>query len=93
MQVSAEEMAHYKKGTKPKRNATQDEIGLCKSQLHSLVKKTEEDFNSGVFIKYKKYTLTTKTKLSSAKEAIQFNHFHEGVHLGYVGALKRALGI
>lgn len=64
MNVSAGETAHYKKGTKPKRNASQDEIDLCKSQLHSLVKKTEADFNSGIFINYKKYTLTTKNELS-----------------------------
>ncbi len=29
--------------------------------------------------------------LKSIEDAIQFNNFHEGIHLGYILALKKAL--
>ena len=90
MHVSAEEVSAYKKGTKPESNVTQEEVEFCKSQLHELIKKTKEDWDASTFINYKEYTVTTKTTLSSAKEAIAFNNFHEGIHLGYLLALKRA---
>ncbi|GEQ85037.1 hypothetical protein ULMS_05450 [Patiriisocius marinistellae] len=93
LKVSNEDVQDYKKGTKPERDVTKEDVDLCKNQLHALVKKTEEDWNSGLFTNYKEYTVTTKTTLSSAKDAIEFNNFHEGIHLGYVLALKRALGI
>ncbi|MGJ8665202.1 MAG: DinB family protein [Patiriisocius sp.] len=93
LHVSNDDVQGYKKGTKPEGDITQDDVDLCKNQLHALIKKTEEDWNNGLFTNYKEYTVTTKTTLSSAKEAIEFNNFHEGIHLGYVLALKRVLGI
>ncbi len=30
-------------------------------------------------------------RLESVEDAIAFNNFHEGIHLGYVMALKKAL--
>lgn len=93
LHVTADEIAPYKKGTKPERDVTKEEVDLCKSQLLALVNKTKEDWDSGLFINYKEYTVATKTTLSSAKEAIEFNNFHEGIHLGYVLALKRVLEI
>ena len=93
LHVSAEDVQDYKKGTKPEKNVTKDEVDLCKNQLHALVQKPEEDWNEGLFKNYKEYTVTTKTTLTSAKDAIEFNNFHEGIHLGYVLAMKRALRI
>jgi hypothetical protein len=93
MHVSAEEIAAYQKGTKPEVPATQEEVNLCKNQLTSRITKTEEDWDNGLFENFKTYTVTTKSTLSSAKEAIEFNNFHEGIHLGYILAQKRALGI
>ncbi|WP_271855257.1 DinB family protein [Patiriisocius marinus] len=93
MNVSEEEITKFRKGSAPQGDVTQEEIDLCKSQLHTLINKTEEDWEKGLFINYKEYTVTTKTTLTSAQDALIFNNFHEGIHLGYILALKRALGI
>ncbi|NND88445.1 MAG: DinB family protein [Flavobacteriaceae bacterium] len=89
MHVSTEEFDSYKKGTRPEKDVTKEEVELCKNQLHALIEKTEEDWNEGIFTRYKPYTVTTKTRLTSAQEAIEFNNFHEGIHLGMVLQLRK----
>ncbi|QIE60050.1 DinB family protein [Rasiella rasia] len=89
LHVSSEEVMRYKKGTKPEGLVAQEEVDLCKKQLFDLLKQTETDANNQLFKTYKEYTVTTKTTLTSTQEAIEFNNFHEGVHLGYVMALLK----
>ena len=91
MHISAEEVAGYKKGSKPEGAVTQAEVDGCKNQLLELLKQTETDLANTIFKTYNEYTVTTKTTLTSAKEAIQFNNFHEGIHLGYVMALLKCI--
>lgn len=91
MHISGEEVAGYKKGTKPEGNIHKADVELCKKQLFELLKQTETDLANGIFKTYNVYTVTTKTILTSAEDAIEFNNFHEGIHLGYVMALQRCL--
>ncbi len=91
LQISAEEVASYKKGTKPESDVTQEEVDICKKQLFELLEQTGTDLANNVFKTYSEYTVTTKTTLTSAKEAIEFNNFHEGIHLGYVMALLKCI--
>lgn len=89
--VSEDLVETYKKGTKPERNVTQNEVDEIKGLLLSSIEKTQEDYHDNVFQNYQQYTVTTKSILTNVKEAIDFNNFHEGIHLGYVLALKRSL--
>lgn len=91
LHVSAEAVAGYKKGTKPEGDVTQAEVDHCKKQVFDLLEQTETDLENGLFKTYNEYTVTTKTTLTSAKEAIEFNNFHEGIHLGYVMALIKCV--
>jgi len=81
----------YRKGTKTERDITQVEVDEIKSFLFSTITKTQEDYNNNVFKTYTEYTVSTKSTLTNVEEAIAFNNFHEGIHLGYILALKRAL--
>jgi len=81
----------YRKGTKPEQDVTWAEVDLIKGLLFSTIEKTKEDYNNNVFETYNEYTITTKSTLTNVDEAIDFNNFHEGIHLGYILALKRAL--
>lgn len=81
----------YRKGTKTERDITQVEVDEIKGFLFSTITKTQEDYNNNVFKTYTEYTVSTKSTLTNVKEAIAFNNFHEGIHLGYILALKRAL--
>jgi RNA recognition motif-containing protein len=83
----------YRKGTKTEHKATQEEVDEVKDLLFSTIEKTQEDYAKKVFKTYNEYTVSTKSTLTNTEDAIAFNNFHEGIHLGYVLAQKKALGI
>lgn len=89
--ISEEMIESYRKGTKPERDLTQAEVDEIKGLLFSTIEKTKEDYNKGVFKTYNEYTVSTKSILTNVEEAIAFNNFHEGIHLGYILALKKSL--
>lgn len=89
MMISEEMAKSYMRGTKPERDATQAEINELKELLFTTVDKTEQDFNNGIFTGYKEYTTEFGYTLRSAKEGLEFNNFHEGVHMGVVMALRK----
>ena len=89
--ISKEMVEGYKKGTKPVKLLTQAEVDEIKGLLFSTIEKTKEDFLNNRFTEFETYTVTTKSTLTNVEEAIDFNNFHEGIHLGYILALKRAL--
>ena len=53
----------------------------------------EEDYQNKIFEEYEEYTTSVKVTLSSVEDAIQFNNYHEGIHLGVVLSQLKALGI
>lgn len=91
MLVSDEMVAKYRKGTKAEQKATQDEVNEIKALLFSTLEKTLEDFYNGLFKNYTEYTVSTKSTLTNVEQALEFNNFHEGIHLGYILALKKSI--
>lgn len=90
--ISDELVNKYKKDSKPNGDVSQEEVDEIKSLLFSTIEKLEADYNKGVFKEYNTYTVsTTGNTLTNIDEAIQFILFHEGMHLGYVLALVRAI--
>lgn len=92
LMVSDSLVEKYKKGTKPNGDVTEDEVNEIKSLLFSTIKKTKEDYKLKKFKDYQEYTVsTTGNTLLNIDDALNFVHFHEGMHFGYVLALIRAL--
>jgi len=91
MIVSDEMVEDFKKGTKTERGLSQSEVDTIKGLLFSTIEKTKEDYNNKIFQTYNAYTVTTKSTLSNVEEAIDFNNFHEGIHLGYILALRKSI--
>lgn len=89
--VSETEIEAFKKGTKPEGKATKKDVDLLKNQLFSTLEKTKEDYQNGIFKNFTEYTVSTKSTLKSIDEALEFNNFHEGIHFGYILAMKKAL--
>lgn len=81
----------YRKGTKTERDVTQQEVNHLKTLLFSTVEQTQRDYDSGIFKTYNQYTVSTNSTLTCVKEAIEFNNFHEGIHLGYILAMKNSI--
>ncbi|MEY3599252.1 MAG: hypothetical protein RLZZ463_18 [Bacteroidota bacterium] len=87
-------VARYSKGSFPAGDAQElADLALVKAGIVSAVDQLESDYASGIFAQYNPYTTSTKVTLNNVAEAIGFNNFHEGLHLGSVLALRRVLGI
>ena len=84
-------IAEFRKGTKTERNLAQSEVDEIRNLLFTPLDQTEVDYNAGVFKNYKVYTVSTGSTLTNVDEALAFNNFHEGIHLGYILALIKSL--
>lgn len=91
MSVNNEFVEKYRKGAKVKSDVTQEQVNELKDLLFSTVEKMKDDYKKGIFKNYSSYTTSTNSTITNVEEAIEFNNFHEGIHLGYILALKKAL--
>ena len=89
--VSESLISRYRKGTAPNGAVPQTEIEEVKGLLFSTVEKTAEDYQLGAFRRFRQYTTLTRVVLNGVDDAILFNNFHEGLHLGYIMALRKVL--
>jgi len=88
--VSDEMIKLYMRGTKPERDVTQDEADEIKALLFPTIEQTEEDYNSGVlFSPYTERKTELGFMLSTVEDAIAFNNYHEGIHLGIIMGLRK----
>ncbi len=81
----------FRKGTKTEGIVTQEEVHKIKSLLFSTLDQTQKDLGAGLFKSFQEYPTSTGFVLKSTEDAMNFNNFHEGIHLGYVLALKKAI--
>jgi len=81
----------YKKGSVPEESMTQEEVDWVKEMLLKSVDLLEKDLAEGKFKTFKPYTVGFGTHLSSIEDTIRFNNIHEGIHYGYLLALKKLL--
>lgn len=91
LNISEELVSKYRKGTAPQENPTKTEIDEIKNLLFSLPEQSKSDYEKGIFKGFKPYMTTPKVELNSVEDAIAFNAFHEGLHLGTIMALLRAV--
>jgi hypothetical protein len=81
----------YKLGTKPNGFIDAAECSQIQQDLITHIDKLEEDYKQGAFVNFKGYVSKTYPGLviDTIEDAINFIAFHEGLHLGYIMALKR----
>ncbi len=91
MMVDEKMVEKFKKGSIPDGMVTDEEIQQIKTLLFSTLEKTELDYKAGKFTDYKTYTTSVNITLNNVEEAMKFNNFHEGLHLGAILALKRSV--
>lgn len=89
MHISEELFNLYKPGSVPTGITSQNEANELKELLLAVVPKTKEDLANGVFKTYTERTTITGFHLGSLMDAFEFNNYHEGVHLGYMMAMKK----
>lgn len=91
MYVSDELVAKYRKGTKPEHTVTQEEVAEIKSLLFSTVEQTQLDFQNNRFQEYTEFTTMTGYHITSAKDAMEFNNYHEALHTGIIMQIQKFL--
>ncbi|HEY6143618.1 MAG TPA: DinB family protein [Flavobacterium sp.] len=79
----------YKPGSKPTGKTSENEVKELKELLISLMVKTETDFYNGEFNIYNERTTSIGFHLGSLKEAIEYNNYHEGLHLGLMMNIRK----
>lgn len=79
----------YGKSSFPSTEISKEAIEEIKTQLISAIKQTKIDYEKGVFKNFNEYPTSTGITLKSIDDALQFNTFHEGIHLGIILSIKK----
>lgn len=91
MPIDEQHFANYKPGTKPDTIIENAAISKMKELFLSAVSGFELDFESNVFQNYNSWTNRFGIEITTIEDAMTFVLFHEGIHLGYIMALKRVI--
>ena len=84
MYISDDFFKTYKPGSKPTELTTLTEVEELKKLLITTIEQTKLDFNLKKFTTFYEFTTRTGFHIGSTMEAIDFNNFHEGIHLGCI---------
>jgi hypothetical protein len=79
----------HRKGTFPMKTFTEEEFEEVKELLVGLPETLEEDYTEGIFESYNEYPTSTGFVLDSFETAVNFNNYHEGLHLGIILAIRK----
>ncbi len=79
----------YKPGTKPGEAVDTEQIEKIKELLFSSVDMLENDYEKKLWPNYPAWTTRSGIGIKSIDDAIEFLHFHEGLHSGYIMAIRK----
>ncbi len=81
----------YKPETKPEVPADENEVNDIKQLLFSSLDQLELDLQKNIFINYPSWKTRSGVEINNIEDGLKFLSFHEGIHTGYVMALKRII--
>jgi hypothetical protein len=81
----------YLPDTKPEKFVDADDVEVIKGLFLSTLDQLESDLQNGKFAKYVPWTTRYGNTINNGEEAAAFLPFHEGIHTGYIWALKRVI--
>ena len=81
----------FKKGTVPDGTASDEEMMVIADFLISTAEWLIEDYETNLFQTFNEYTTSAKVTLKNVDDAIAFNLFHEGLHIGQIALLLKQL--
>lgn len=81
----------FKPESKPEQFVCAEEVETIKQMLFSTLNQLEADYQQNVFANYIPWTTRYGVDIKNIDDAISFLPFHEGMHLGYIMALKRVV--
>jgi hypothetical protein len=81
----------FKSGSKPERFYSADEFKTIEALLISTLDQLEADLENNLFVNYTAWNTRYDVELSNIEEVLKFLPFHDGLHSGYIWALRRAV--
>lgn len=69
----------------------QPDIPLLIEQTATFAELLKQDYEAGKFEQFNAYTTGTGTQMNSVEDAIAFNNFHEGLHLGMILSIRNLI--
>ena len=82
-------IAKYRKGSKPTSRVSKEDINYVKNNLISTIEQIQKDYKNGIFKEYEAYHTSVDITLKNIDDALKFNTFHDGIHLGVILSLKK----
>ncbi len=89
MQIDGQIIENFRKGSSPKDTYTQLEWEEVLERFITLPEVLAEDWKNSKFTEFNAYKTSFGVDLNSIEDAIGFNNIHEGIHIGYIMALKK----
>jgi hypothetical protein len=81
----------FKVGSKPERDRTDQEIKDIKELLFTSLTELKADLDAEKLNNYTPWTTRHNVNIKNIQNAIAFLPYHEGMHAGYIMALKRVI--
>ena len=91
MLVSDEMVARFRKGTAPQKVVSEEELKVYRKLFMELPVQLERDYKMGIFKRYQEYTTSLNVKIIDIDFAIDFNNYHEGIHLGVILGIAKLI--
>jgi len=86
--TTKEDTAMFKTGTSPADWTSRPDTVRLLAFLMETGPKLQDDYAAGMFANFRPYTTSTGIILRTIEDALAFNNFHEGLHLGTILALR-----
>ncbi|MCB9197138.1 MAG: DinB family protein [Flavobacteriales bacterium] len=91
IRVSDKFIEPFKKGTDGTATITEEDLIEFKETYLKTIAILKEDYQNDLFKTFQEYTTSYNITLRSVEEVINFNNTHEGLHFGYMMALRKAI--
>ena len=90
--IPTDVLSKYRRGTIPEDFIDSEEMSYLKSILFTSFDDLEKDRNAGLWDNYNVLTTSMGISLNNIDDVIDYTGSHDSLHLGYIQALKRAIG-
>ncbi|MDP4130664.1 MAG: DinB family protein [Bacteroidota bacterium] len=82
----------YRKGTKPEKPVDKAEFETLKNLSETALQQLDRDLENNLFSRFNPFGTSYGVEITNINDVLKILLFHEGLHLGYCMALKRAQG-
>ena len=79
----------YKSESKPEGFSSEEQIDKIKTLLLSSLDQFEKDYEANIFTNYPTWATRYGVEIRNIDDAIAFLPFHEGLHIGYIMAMRK----